>query len=108
MAERARYGGHGLDFLYSVIVAEELARTNHTGLAAPLRQGETVLASGRGPSDEVTLNGGELPVGELVLRLAVQDVAGWVNTRAVTVTNAGAVAGPTPTPWNMATATPWR
>lgn len=32
----AAYGGHGLDFLYSVIVAEELARTNHTGLAAPL------------------------------------------------------------------------
>ncbi|MDY6906140.1 MAG: acyl-CoA dehydrogenase family protein [Thermodesulfobacteriota bacterium] len=30
------YGGPGKDFLYSVIVAEELARTNHTGLAAPL------------------------------------------------------------------------
>jgi alkylation response protein AidB-like acyl-CoA dehydrogenase len=30
------YGGMGGDFLYSVIVAEELARTNHTGLAAPL------------------------------------------------------------------------
>lgn len=30
------YGGQGKDFLYSVIVAEELARTNHTGLAAPL------------------------------------------------------------------------
>ncbi len=28
------YGGHGLDFLYSVIVAEEMTRTNHTGLAA--------------------------------------------------------------------------
>ncbi len=30
------YGGMGGDFLYSVIVAEEIARTNHTGLAAPL------------------------------------------------------------------------
>ncbi len=30
------YGGLGADFLYSVIVAEELARTNHAGLAAPL------------------------------------------------------------------------
>ena len=30
------YGGLGADFLYSVIVAEEMARTNHTGLAAPL------------------------------------------------------------------------
>lgn len=30
------YGGLGADFLYSVIVAEELCRTNHTGLAAPL------------------------------------------------------------------------
>jgi acyl-CoA dehydrogenase len=30
------YGGLGADFLYSVIMIEELARTNHTGLAAPL------------------------------------------------------------------------
>lgn len=30
------YGGAGLDFLYSVILAEELARTNCAGLAAPL------------------------------------------------------------------------
>ena len=30
------YGGLGADFLYSVILIEELARTNHTGLAAPL------------------------------------------------------------------------
>jgi alkylation response protein AidB-like acyl-CoA dehydrogenase len=30
------YGGMGGDFLYSVIVAEEMARTNHTGLASML------------------------------------------------------------------------
>lgn len=30
------YGGPGADFLYSVIVSEELSRTNCTGLAAPL------------------------------------------------------------------------
>ncbi|RLB78230.1 MAG: acyl-CoA dehydrogenase, partial [Deltaproteobacteria bacterium] len=30
------YGGAGADFLYSVVLAEELVRTNHTGLAAPL------------------------------------------------------------------------
>ena len=30
------YGGMGADFLYSVIVTEELARTRQTGLAAPL------------------------------------------------------------------------
>ncbi|HDI59231.1 MAG TPA: acyl-CoA dehydrogenase [Desulfobacteraceae bacterium] len=30
------YGGPGLDFLYSVIVIEEISRTNHNGLAAPL------------------------------------------------------------------------
>lgn len=30
------YGGPGANFLFSVIVTEELARTNHTGLAAPL------------------------------------------------------------------------
>ena len=30
------YGGLGADFLYSVIVTEEMTRTNHSGLAAPL------------------------------------------------------------------------
>jgi len=30
------YGGLGADFLYSVILMEEMARTNHTGLAASL------------------------------------------------------------------------
>jgi acyl-CoA dehydrogenase len=30
------YGGVGADFLYSAILAEEMARTNFTGLAAPL------------------------------------------------------------------------
>jgi len=30
------YGGVGADFLYSVILTEELSRTNFTGLAAPL------------------------------------------------------------------------
>ncbi|MEW6333408.1 MAG: acyl-CoA dehydrogenase family protein [Thermodesulfobacteriota bacterium] len=30
------YGGPGADFLYSVIVTEELTRTNHSGLAASL------------------------------------------------------------------------
>ncbi len=30
------YGGVGADFLYSVILTEELAKTNFTGLAAPL------------------------------------------------------------------------
>jgi len=30
------YGGLGADFLYSVIVSEELVRTGHAGLAAPL------------------------------------------------------------------------
>ncbi|HDZ91671.1 MAG TPA: hypothetical protein ENH37_13495 [Deltaproteobacteria bacterium] len=30
------YGGLGADFLYSVILSEELVKTNHTGLAAPL------------------------------------------------------------------------
>jgi acyl-CoA dehydrogenase len=30
------YGGAGGDFLYSVIVSEEMIKTNHSGLAAPL------------------------------------------------------------------------
>jgi acyl-CoA dehydrogenase len=30
------YGGMGADFLYSVILSEELVRTNHAGLAAAL------------------------------------------------------------------------
>ncbi|MCX5825234.1 MAG: acyl-CoA dehydrogenase family protein, partial [Deltaproteobacteria bacterium] len=36
MGVREEYGGLGADFLYSVIVAEGMARTNHTGLAASL------------------------------------------------------------------------
>ncbi len=32
----SEYGGMGGDFLYSVIVAEEMARTNHTGLCSML------------------------------------------------------------------------
>jgi acyl-CoA dehydrogenase len=31
-----KYGGMGADFLYSVIMTEELVRTNHSGLAVPL------------------------------------------------------------------------
>ncbi|MGQ9655100.1 MAG: acyl-CoA dehydrogenase family protein [Thermodesulfobacteriota bacterium] len=36
MSVPVEYGGLGADFLYSVIVTEELARTNHSGLVAPL------------------------------------------------------------------------
>ncbi len=36
MSVPEEYGGLGADFLYSVIVSEELVRTNHAGLAAPL------------------------------------------------------------------------
>lgn len=32
----SRYGGIGGDFLHSVIVVEEISRTNHSGLATPL------------------------------------------------------------------------
>ncbi|MFW6081401.1 MAG: acyl-CoA dehydrogenase family protein [Desulfosalsimonas sp.] len=35
-AVRPEYGGMGGDFLYSVIASEEMARTNHTGLASSL------------------------------------------------------------------------
>ncbi|MBS3733231.1 MAG: acyl-CoA dehydrogenase family protein [Desulfobacterales bacterium] len=35
-AVKPEYGGMGGDFLYSVIAAEEMARTNHTGLASSL------------------------------------------------------------------------
>lgn len=36
------YGGLGADFLYSVILTEELVRTNHAGLAAPLHSNVVV------------------------------------------------------------------
>jgi acyl-CoA dehydrogenase len=36
MSVPEEYGGCGADFLYSVVVIEELVRTNHAGLAAPL------------------------------------------------------------------------
>ncbi|MFH1888094.1 MAG: acyl-CoA dehydrogenase family protein [Pseudomonadota bacterium] len=35
-ATACEYGGHGKDFLHSVILAEEMARTNHSGLVASL------------------------------------------------------------------------
>lgn len=37
-----KYGGMGVDFLYSVILMEELVRTRHSGLAAPLHSDVTV------------------------------------------------------------------
>jgi len=100
-------GASGLGHWTLSMALPQASLASRAGLASPLRQGETVLASGSDPSEEITLDGGELPVGDLVLRLAVQDVAGWVSTQAVTVTNAGVPSGPTPTPWLMATATPW-
>ncbi len=36
MSVPEEYGGMGADFLYSVILTEELVRTEHAGLAAPL------------------------------------------------------------------------
>jgi acyl-CoA dehydrogenase len=36
MSVPEEYGGLGANFLYSVVLAEELVRTNHSGLAAPL------------------------------------------------------------------------
>ena len=46
------YGGLGADFLYSVILSEELARTNHTGLAAPLHSDIVVpYITSFGPED---------------------------------------------------------
>ncbi|MCL4298431.1 MAG: hypothetical protein KJ077_22030 [Anaerolineae bacterium] len=77
------------------------------GLAAPLTPGDTVLASGSDGSRDILLKGGDLPVGPLTLRLAVQDTAGWVTAQELQVDNALYTAGPTPTPWLMATATPW-
>jgi hypothetical protein len=101
-------GASGLGhWTLSLALPQASIESRSDGLAAPLRQGETVLASGSDPARDVTLDGGTLPAGELVLRLAVQDVAGWVNTRQMTVTNGGTEAGATPTPWIMATATPW-
>lgn len=78
-----------------------------TGLAAPLAQGETVLASGSDGSRDISLKGGDLPAGPLTLHLAVQDAAGWVTAQDLPVHNAPYTAGPTPTPWLMATATAW-
>jgi len=76
------------------------------GLASPLGA-DTVLASGSDPARDVELDGSALPAGTLVLRLTVQDVAGWVTVQELSVVNAAYQAGPTPTPWAMPTATLW-
>jgi hypothetical protein len=83
-----------------------LAMPRHTtsSLAA---QGDTIIASGNTPNNDVSLDGGVLPAGPLMLTLAVQDVAGWTATEQLQVMNEPPVTGPTPTPWVMATATPW-
>lgn len=47
------YGGLGADFLYSVILTEELSRTNHTGLAAPLHSDVVVPYINAFASDEL-------------------------------------------------------
>jgi hypothetical protein len=68
---------------------------------------DTVLAAGSEPDRDVELAGSRLPAGPLILRLSLQDRAGWLTTQELVVTNAPAEAGPTPTPWVMVTATPW-
>jgi hypothetical protein len=78
---------------------------SHDGLVHPL--GDTVLASGSDPTRDMPLDGRVLPPGDLALRLAVQDVAGWLAIEELAVVNTLYQPGPTPTPWVMATATPW-
>ncbi len=74
--------------------------------AGPPPEG-AVLASGSDLARDVALDGGVLPTGALTLYLAVQDVAGWLTVEELPVVNAPYEAGPTPTPWIMATATAW-
>jgi len=91
----------------SVAAGDGASGLAHWVLSLDSSGNHTVLASGRDPAREVPLDGGQLAAGEILLRLAVQDVAGWLTVQEMTVTNGGAEAGPTPTPWLMATATPW-
>lgn len=100
----------------SVSVGDENSGLAHWALSivlpmqtpqAPTQQANTILASGNDPTRDVAINGGTLPTGPLTLYLAVQDMAGWVTTEELRVNNAPYTPGPTPTPWLMATATPW-
>ncbi|GIK36968.1 MAG: hypothetical protein BroJett011_08010 [Chloroflexota bacterium] len=70
-------------------------------------QGKTIIASGNIPKKTVALDGSTLPVGPLTLTLTIQDAAGWITTEELSMVNAPHSAGPTPTPWIIATATPW-
>ncbi len=47
------YGGLGADFLYSVIMIEELVRTNHSGLAVPLHSDVVVPYIASYASEEI-------------------------------------------------------
>lgn len=53
MSVPEEYGGLGADFLYSVILGEELVRTNHAGLAAPLHSDVVVPYITSYGSDEI-------------------------------------------------------
>lgn len=67
---------------------------------------QTILASGSNLNQTHSLDGQSIPVGASSLTLLVEDQAGWIGQSTLDINNTPYIAGPTPTPWQMATATP--
>jgi acyl-CoA dehydrogenase len=68
------YGGADLDFLYSVILTEELARTHHAGLAAPLHSDVVVpYITSYGPEELKKKYLPECVTGDIVTAIAMTE-----------------------------------
>lgn len=81
------YGGHGLDFLYSVIVAEELTKTNHTGLTATVHSDIVVPYIVSYGSDEIKRK--YIPgctTGDIITAIAMTEPDAGSDVAAMTTT----------------------
>jgi acyl-CoA dehydrogenase len=89
MGVPAEYGGMGADFLYSVIVTEELSRTNHTGLAAPLHSDVVVPYIVSFGAEEVKKQYLPLCVsGEMITAIAMTEPDAGSDLASITTTAA--------------------
>ncbi|MBF0103110.1 MAG: acyl-CoA dehydrogenase family protein [Desulfobacterales bacterium] len=81
------YGGRGGDFLYSVIVSEEMPKTNHSGLSAPLHSDIVVPYIDSYASD--TLKQKYLPgcvSGDIITAVAMTEPGAGSDIASITTT----------------------
>jgi acyl-CoA dehydrogenase len=94
MSVPREYGGMGADFLYSVVVTEELALTQQTGLAAPLHSDVVVPYIASYGSEEVKRK--YLPgcvSGEIITAIAMTESNAGSDLASIRTTAAHEVTG---------------